>query len=148
MRLKDHLRKLAQDYFTIFAVIVITLTILRQVFAPDTHFELKDIFIYMICALVADLPSLILYTPKEISEKEMRLRIILHFVVLEAALLVLGNVTGWVKGASSTVIFAIQIAVIYVVIRFLKWKGDSQSAQSINQRLQAMRDESAGITVE
>lgn len=118
MKLADYIKRLIRDYFIIFAIIVISITVLRQIFLPDAYFELKDIFIYMICALVGDLPSLIFYSPKEISEKEMRLRIIIHFVVLETVLLILTNVMGWVNGILNTILFAFQIAVIYVLVHF------------------------------
>lgn len=61
MKLTDYVKKLIRDYFIIFAIIVICITVLRQIFSPDEYFELKDIFVYMICALIGDLPSLIFY---------------------------------------------------------------------------------------
>jgi hypothetical protein len=143
MKLSDYIKKLIRNYFIIFAIIIITITVLRQLFAPNEYLELKDIFIYMICALVGDLPSLIFYSPKEIPENEMRLRVVIHFVVLEAALLVLANVTGWVTGILNTAIVAIQIALIYLIVRSLSWMDDRKAANRINERLKAMRDETA-----
>lgn len=141
MKLSDYIKKMIRDYFMIFAIIVISITLLHQVFAPDVNLKLSDIYIYMVCALVGDLPSLIFYSPKEIPEKEMRLRIIIHFMVLEGALLVLANVTGWVSGILNTVFLAIQIAIIYVIARFLLWMDDRKSASSINEKLKAMKSE-------
>ena len=140
MKLPDYIKKLIRDYFIIFAIIIICITVLRQVFSPYEYFELKDIFIYMIGALVGDLPSLILYSPKEMPEKEMRIRIIIHFVVLEAVLLTLANVMGLVTGILSTIFFAFQIAVIYALIRFLSWRDDRKAARRINEKLKAMKD--------
>lgn len=148
MKLIDYIKKLIRDFFIIFAIIVICITVLRQIFSPGEYFELKDIFIYMICSLVADLASLIFYLPKEISEKAMRLRIIIHFVVLEAALLTLANVMGWVTGILNTVLLAFQIAVIYVLVRFLSWRDDRKTASRINEKLKAMKDQSVDGTEE
>jgi hypothetical protein len=142
MKLTDYVKKLIRDYFIIFAIIVIFITVLRQIFSPDENFELKDIFIYMISALVGDLPSLILYSPEAISEKEMRLRIIIHFMVLEAVLLTLANVMGWVASIPGTIILAFQIALIYMLVRFLSWRDDRKIAHRINEKLKAMKDES------
>lgn len=142
MKISAYLKKFIIAYFIIFALIVIGITVLRQIFAPDTYFELKDIYIYMICALVGDLPSFILYSSREISEKERRLRIIVHFVVLEAALLILANVMGWVIGLLSSSLLAFQIAVIYVLVRFLSWRDDRKDALRINQMLKALKEES------
>lgn len=142
MKLSDYIKMLIRNYFIIFAIIVINITVLRQIFAPDKYFELKDIFIYMICSLVSSLPSLIFYSPKEISEKEMRLRVIIHFIVLEAVLLILVNVTGWVTGIQNKIILMIQIAVIYAVVRVITWIDDRSAANRINEKLKAMKAES------
>lgn len=142
MKLTDYIKKLIRDYFIIFAIVVISITVLRQIFSPDEYFELRDIFIYMTCSLVGDLPSLIFYSPKELSEKEMQLRIIIHFVVLEAVLLTFANVMGWVTGIQNTILFAFQIAVIYVMVRFLSWMDDRKTANRINEKLKTMKDES------
>jgi Protein of unknown function (DUF3021). len=139
MRLTDYIKKMVINYFIIFAVIVISITVLRQFLSPYRYVETREIFVYMICALAGDLPGLILYSPNEISEKEMRLRIIIHFVVLEAVILVLANVTGWVTGALNTTLLSLQIAVIYMVVRFLAWMDDKKSADKINERLKAMK---------
>lgn len=141
MRPMDYIKKFIRNYLIIFAIIVITITLLRQIFIPEKYIELKDIFIYMLCALVGNLPSLIFYSPKEISEKEMRFRIILHFLVLEAVLIFFGYIMGLVKGSLSIIQFAFEIAVIYVLVRFLTWIDDRKAADRINERLKSMKDE-------
>jgi hypothetical protein len=142
MKLADYIKKLIRDYLIIFAIIVIFITVLRQIFSPNEYFELKNIFIYMICALAGDLPSLIFYSPKEIPEKEMRLRMIIHFVILEVVILTLANYMGWVAGIPGTIVLAFQIAVIYVLVGFLSWRDDRKTAHKINEKLKAMKDES------
>lgn len=146
MKLKEYLKELIRDFLIIFAIVVIFITVLRQIFSPNEHFELTDIFIYMICALAGDLPSLIFYSSKEISEKEMRLRIIIHFVVLEVVILTLANVMAWIRGPIDTLLLAIQIAVIYVLVRFLTWRDDRKSAHRINEKLKAMKEESMHVS--
>lgn len=142
MKLTDYIKEFIRNYFIIFAIMVISITILRQIFLPDEYFELKDIFIYMICALVGNLPSLIFYSTKEISEKKMRLKIIIHFVVLEAVLITFTNVMGLITSILSTILLALQIAGIYVLVRFLTWFNDKKSTHRINEKLKAMKDES------
>ena len=141
MKFKDYMKKLIIDYFIIFAIIVISITVLRQIFVPNEYLRLTDIFIYMLCALMGDLAGLIFYSPKEIPEKEMRLRIVIHFMVLEAAILVLAIAMGWVNGIVNAVFLAIQIALIYAVVRYLLWINDRKAANSINEKLKAMKDE-------
>jgi hypothetical protein len=140
MNFKGLLKGLIRNYFIIFALIVITLTILRRIFAPGTYFKISDIFTYMLCALLGDLPSLILYSTKELTEREMRLRIILHFLVLEVVIITFANVTGVVTGFLASVFLALQVAVIYAIGRFSIWNGDMKVADKINQRLKALKE--------
>ncbi|MGE5678452.1 MAG: DUF3021 domain-containing protein [Pseudomonadota bacterium] len=141
MKFTDCFKKLVKDFLVIFAVIVITITLLRQIFAPDVYLRLRDIYNYMICAVVGDLPSLIFYTKKDMTEKEMRLRIIIHFAVLEAALLTIANVFGWVSGITNMLFLAVQIAIIYGIVRLILWMDDKKAANSINEKLRALKNE-------
>lgn len=139
MKLTDFIKKIIIDYFIIFAIVVMSITILRQIFFPDEYFKLKDIFIYMISSLVGALPGLIFYSSKEISEKEMKIRMIVHFVVLEAALLTFGNIIDFVNGILDTILFAFQIAIIYILVRFFSWMDDRKAARRINEKLKDMK---------
>lgn len=141
MKLRDYVKKMVVNYFIIFAIIVISITLLRQVFVPDTYLKLQDIYIYMLCALIGDLPSLIFYSPKELTEKEMRLRIVIHFVVLEAAILIMANAMGLASGIINTAFLAVQVAFIYVVVRFIAWLDDRREANNINEKLRAMKSQ-------
>ncbi|MNW45644.1 hypothetical protein D3C74_229150 [compost metagenome] len=142
MKLAGFTKMFIRNYLIIFASIVICLTLLRQIFSSSSYFELTDIYIYMLCALVGNLPSLLFYSPKDISEKKMRFRFIIHFVVLEAVLLTFGNVLGLVNGALNTIIFASQIAVIYMIVQFLTFMNDKKETQRINEKLKKMKYES------
>lgn len=82
MKLTDHIKRPIWNYFILFSIIVIFLTLFRQVFLPDSYFTLIDLFFYMIYAIAA-----------------------------------------------------------YMVIRFILWLEDRESAHEINMKLKAMKDE-------
>lgn len=140
MKLAYLIKRMIRDYFIIFAIVVMCISVMRFVFSTTEYYSLKDIFIFMLFSLVADLPSLILYSPEELPEKRMRLRIVIHFAVLEAVLLILANVMDLVNGTLTTVIFAIQIAVIYILVRLFTWMFDSKEASNINERIRALKN--------
>ncbi len=141
MKFTDYLKKFIRAYLIIFAILMISITILRQIFTPDDNFELKAIFIYMICAMIGNLPSLIFYSPKEIPEKEMKIRFAIHFVVLEGAILITANLLGWVVGFLHTTMLFIQIAGIYVLVRFLSGREDKKTANRINEKLKKLKED-------
>lgn len=82
MKLTDSIKRPIWNCFFLFSIIVIFLTLFRQVFLPDSYFALIDMIFYMIYALAASL-----------------------------------------------------------VIRFIQWLEDRNSAHGINMKLKAMKEE-------
>lgn len=139
MKLSQFAQKMMKDFLIIFASIIIIITLLRQMYDPDLAFDLKSIYILMAFSFVSSVMGFILYSPNDISEKEIRLRIAIHFFTLEILLISLASVFEIVNSASDGIILALQIAVIYIVVRLLSWRNDQREAQQINERLKALR---------
>ncbi|WP_394234878.1 DUF3021 family protein [Niallia oryzisoli] len=133
-------QKMIKDFLIIFASIIIMITILRQMYYPQMAFDLRSIYIIMAFSLLSTLMGFILYTPNDISEKNMRIRIVIHFFTLEFLLIALGSVFEIVTTVLDGIILAVQIAVIYVLIRLLSWRNDKKEAQKINEKLNALKN--------
>ncbi|RJG25297.1 DUF3021 family protein [Paenibacillus thiaminolyticus] len=148
MNFSEMVKRLARDYLLIFAGIVICVSLLNQQYAVMNDLDasefslgLRHIYAIMMCALAGVLPSLIFYFPSTISEKGMRVRILIHFVIVEAVLLIFTNRMGWVTGAAGATILALQVAIIYLLVRVLGWNNDRRVAKEINEQLQQLRKE-------
>ncbi len=132
-------QKIIKNFFIIFASIIMIVTMLRQIFYPDMAFDLKSIYIIMAISFLSALTGFILYSPNDLSEKKMRIRIIIHFFTLEILLIVLGSAINLVNGALGIISLALQIAVIYIIVRLLSWRNDKQDAKKINEKLKALK---------
>lgn len=139
MKLSEFIQNIMKDFLIIFASIIIIITILRQIFYPHMVFDLKSIYIIMAFSFLSALMGFILYAPNEISEKKMRIRMVIHFFTLEILLISLGSIFGIVKSGVDVIIFALQIAVIYIIVRLLSWKNDIKEAEKINEKLKAFK---------
>ena len=139
MKFFEFVQKIIKNFFIIFASIIMIITLLRQMFYSDMAFDLKSIYIIMAFSFLSALTGFILYSPNDLSEKEMRIRIIIHFFTLEILLIVLGNAISLVNGTSEIIILALQIAVIYVIVRLLSWQIDKKDAKKINEKLKAFK---------
>lgn len=139
MRLSQFIQKIFKDFLIIFASIIIILTILRQIYYPNTVFDLKSIYIIMAFSLCSALIGFILYSSNILSENKMRLRIIFHFLTLEVLLITFGVVFHLVTSLAEGLILAVQIAAIYILVRFLSWRFDKKDAQQINEKLKAIK---------
>ncbi|MFJ8248216.1 DUF3021 family protein [Peribacillus asahii] len=139
MKTTEFVQKIIKDFLSIFASIIIMITILRQIYYPDRAFDLKSIYIIMAFSFLSALTGFMLYSPHDISEKKMRIRMVTHFFTLEILLIALSNVLGIVNSALDITILALQIAVIYILVRLLSWQKDKKEAQIINEKLKAFK---------
>lgn len=141
MKYSKLIKELIRDFLIIFASIIIIIAILRQIYVPDASFELKAIFTIMVFSFLGALTGIILYTPHAISENKMRLRVILHFLFLEFLLISLAVLLNLVYGTFDILLLALEIAVVYAIVRLLTYKNDKKEAQKINERLKTFKDE-------
>jgi hypothetical protein len=140
MILKDYIKKLVRDYFILFALIVIVTTILRQFYLPNEAILLSDIYLLMACALLSVLPSFIFYSTKEITRQNLKFRRIVHFMVLEFTIIALATLLGLITNIQETLSIGLQIAVVYVLFRFISWLVDKKEADRINEKLREMKE--------
>ncbi|MED3656017.1 DUF3021 family protein [Heyndrickxia sporothermodurans] len=139
MKLSEFVQNIIRDFLIIFASIIIIITILRQIYYPDMAFDLKSIYIIIAFSFLSALTGFILYSPNEISEKKLRLKIVIHFFTLEILLITLAGIFGIVKSGLDVIIIALQIAVIYIIVRLLSWKNDIKEAKKINEKLKTFK---------
>ncbi|RSK29159.1 DUF3021 family protein [Bacillus sp. HMF5848] len=139
MKLSEFIQNIIRDFLIIFASLIIIITILRQIYYPNMGFDLKSIYIIIAFSFISALTGFILYSPNEISEKKMRIKMAIHFFTLEILLITLGSIFGIVKSGLDVIIMALQIAVIYMIVRLLSWKHDIKDAQIINEKLKTFK---------
>ncbi|MBD7970791.1 DUF3021 family protein [Paenibacillus gallinarum] len=141
MKYSELIKEMIRDFLIIFASIMIIITILRQIYAPDANFELKTIFTIMAFSFLGALTGIILYTPHAISENKMRIRVIFRFFFLEALLISLSVILNLVYSTFDILLLALEIAAVYAIVRLLTYKNDKKEAQKINERLKTFKNE-------
>jgi len=132
-------QKISKDFLIIFALIMLMITFLRQIYDPSLDFDLKSIYTIMSFSLISALMGFISYSPHDVSETNMRIRVALHFLTLEILLIALGIIFNIVNTAVEGIILALQIAVIYILVRLLSWQKDKKEAFIINERLKELK---------
>ena len=131
MKVLDLILQLIRDYFVIFGVLVIGSVFL----APSITIDRNYIILTMIFAVAGDLPILVFWSKKELSVKSMRLRSILHFVLLECVVLIFAGFVGIVSEVREYFLLGVQILSIYLIVKVITWQGDRATAEKINNKL-------------
>ncbi len=142
MKQMNVFRYLIRDYFIIFTIILLATAVLN----PSHAFTFREIMLTALFALLGDLPSLINFTKKELSDKARYLRMVIHFVLLEVIILTFGNVLGQVSGLSQNILFAFEILGIYLLVIVITLLIDHKTASDINKQLANMRSDKMNET--
>lgn len=131
MKIKELIRQLIKDYFVIFGILIIGAVFL----VPAETINRDYILLAMTFAALGDLPIVVLWSRSELSEESRQWRAILHFALLEAVILIYAGMIGLVSSLSDYAVFAVEILVIYLLVRLIAYRGDLATAKKINQRL-------------
>lgn len=131
MKILDLARQLIKDYFIIFGILIIGSVFLT----PPETINRDYVLLTMTFAAVGDLPSLVFWSKSELTDESRKWRSIVHFILLETVILTYAGMTGIVTSAFEAVIFAIQILIIYGLVKLITWRGDLITANRINKKL-------------
>lgn len=113
-----------------------------MIFDRDAAFTL-DYFGYMfLFALAGDLPTLVFCSKRELSKREWNIRVLLHFILLEAVLLGFAGILGLYNTLAEGIFFFFLILAVYAMVRGLTFAGDILEVKKINERLRERKLES------
>ncbi len=132
-------KQIVVQFFIIFGCIVLFMTISRSSMGlePVSH---QYMFYIMEFALLGAIPSLILMVHTDVSEKAMRIRWILHFVILEALIITAATIIDVVTEPAAGVVLFLQVAIIYAIVRLLDWSNDKRTSDQINEGLRKRKE--------
>jgi hypothetical protein len=134
MSLKKQIQQFVLNYLVLFAIITIFNVVLSQLFFSQVLFDGQQFLRIMLFALVGTLPSILL-RPTELS----KMRLIVHFAVLELSVVSLGVVIGLVRNLRTGTLYVVVVGLIYMLVRFLCWQEDKAVANKINEKLKNMK---------
>lgn len=93
-------------------------------------------FTSLLCAL----PSALMNDCDELSKKQIRLRVCLHFICLWLVVTICGFVFGWYSQVSEYMAIMWVYIIIYVSVWFISWWLGKRDEEMINKALKIMRD--------
>jgi hypothetical protein len=135
----DFIKKNLMNFFIIVTFISVAMGILGISLKPGTTFGYEAFFSPVIYGAVAMLPSFVFYSRRELSFKQMLLRRILHFVILEATLLIFSFLLGLLDDTETAAYFAASVFIVYLLTNIIRWIIDSKTAGEINKGLKRIK---------
>ncbi len=139
MELRELLRRIVNSYFVIYGCSMLGTLVFCLIFEPDSVFNVQYLEWMLLFSALGDLPALVFYSGKELTEKQWRIREVIHFVILETVLLTAANCLGMYHTFLQGIVFAGIILLVYVLVRAVCFAGDFQTAKNINDQLKEIR---------
>ncbi|MDF2544489.1 MAG: hypothetical protein K0S47_4207 [Herbinix sp.] len=127
------------SYFIIVTGITAAVGILGTNYDANAVFGYEAFYSPLIIGAVSILPSFVLYSRKDLTFKQMLVRRILHFILLELILVTLGFVVGLFDENHAAFPFAISVFLVYVFVQFMIWISDCKTADAMNEGLKRLQ---------
>jgi hypothetical protein len=137
MGIRALITKIINDFFIITTGILIGMLIYGKLFDPEATFNIEQLQTIVFSGFITSVPTLIFYSKKELSKKQMLLRQGLHFILLESIIMWSAYASHGIEQGNFSQAFSIFILVfvIYMVVRVRGWLSDKKEAGKLNKRI-------------
>ena len=137
MSLKEILYRSFMIYFILVTCITAGIMILGLAFDPDARFGYDAFASPFICAALGVIPNLLMYSSKELSDKQIILRKIIQFAVIEAEVVGMCIISPAIPTEKSEVITGVMISVfvIFLFANFISIMNNYFSAKKLTKEL-------------
>lgn len=143
MEPKKIIGKIILGYPIIYGGSMMATYLFCMIFDKDAAFTLNYFGYMFLFALAGDLPTLVFCSKRELSKKEWNIRLLLHFILLEAVLLVFAGILGMYHTLAEGIFFFFLTMAVYIMVRGLTFAGDIMEVKKINERLRERKLENA-----
>lgn len=140
MSFTEFLKKLLINYFIIVTGITVAIAIIGLSFYPKERLPYNAFFSPLIFGAVATLPAVVMYSKKELTFKQMLIRRILHFIILEISQLGIGYITGLIKSFDMVLMLSSSVLAVYLFRIIIGLIIDSRTAIDINNGLKRIQE--------
>ena len=142
MSLKEILYRSLMIYFVLVTCITAGITILGSILDPDARFGYGAFASPFIFAALGVIPNLLMYSSKELSDKQIILRKIIQFAVIEAEVVGTCILSPIIHTEKAEVIIGviISVLVIFILVNFISIMNNYFSAKQLTKELMQFQE--------
>lgn len=137
MSMKEILYRSLMIYFILVTCITAGIAILGTAFDPDARFGYSAFVSPFIFAALGVIPNLLMYSSKELSDKQMLLRKIIQLAVIEAEVSGVCIISPIIHTEKAEVIIGIMLSVfvIFILVHLISIMNNYFSAKQLTKEL-------------
>ena len=137
MGFKQFLIRKLTLFFTLTTLITVAISVIGSTFDAEASFGYNAMLTPLRFAAYCMLPTLVTYSRRELTPRELMVRMALEFLLIEAVVLSIAFMSPAIDTGRSSVVLVIagSVLVIYLMARLLSWLRDSAEAKKMNADL-------------
>ena len=140
MTKKDFAIKLLNMFFIVTTLITIVMGVMGLIWERDRLLTYEVMFSPVIIGFISVLPSIVMYSKKELTLRQIVIRKVLHLFLLEIELIAFSKIMGiWNEVIGLP--FVISILIVAVLVQVFLWLVGVQRANTITNELKAFQKE-------
>lgn len=140
MSFTEFMKKNIMSYFIIVTGITIVMAVFGGSVDPDRSFGYNAFYSPLLYAAVAVFPSIVFYSKKELTFRQMLFRKILHFLLIELLLIGFSLYLRVVDDLITVLALAAFILLVYLFTSIIQWFIDTKTMVEINKGLKRLQD--------
>nr|WP_294489848.1 hypothetical protein [uncultured Anaerosporobacter sp.] len=132
--------KLLNMFFIITTLITIVMGVMGLIWERDRLLTYEVMFSPVIIGFISVLPSIVMYSKKELTLRQIVIRKVLHLLLLEIELIAFSKIAGiWNKVIGLP--FVVSILIVAVLVQVFLWLIGLLRANTITNELKAFQKE-------
>lgn len=137
MCLNQLLKTMFRSFFVITTGVVVSMYVFCLILNPAAVFTLDDIGRILLMAAAGDLPLILFWSRRELSERQLMGRKAIHLLVLLAILLYFASLWNWVslKNAGQVTVFLLGVLAVYFMVTAVSIYRDKKLTDQLNRKI-------------
>lgn len=125
-------------FFIIVTFVSVLIGLLGLIYEPDRQLGYEAFFSPIIFGVIGVFPTVVTFSRRELTLKQMIVRKVLQLIVLEGMVLSFGYVMGIMK-ANMMLSITLSVLVVFLMVHFITWTIDCKKAAKLNEDLKAFQ---------
>ncbi len=144
--MKEHIKDNLINFFIIVTMVNIVIFICGSLFAPDQNITYAAFIVPIIDGILGSIPGLIMYSKRELTVKQMIIREVIQFFMVEIIILLFSfGFSGFrIENLNMMAIVALSVAAVYISVWVIRFFLDSRKAKKMTDDLKLFQKSLSG----
>ena len=145
MELRSVLKKCILDFLMIQAGITLAIGVIGCIKTPElgvTHYSFFMPFVY---AFFCVIPSLVIYSAKELSIKQMLVRKVIQFFLIELIVMLVSYMIGTLNNSFICIVILLAVAIVYVLVNVFEYLFCKSEADTMTKKIQHIKEKEQDV---